>query len=120
MELGKITVQNLGFESILGALPFERQKPQPIQLHFSLWLDFKSVATNDALDDTVDYAELAEKVKSFIQKSKFQLIETLVFRTAKFLLAQAPRIQAAWVHVEKPEALPGKAISAAEIKLERD
>lgn len=120
MATGKITVRDMGFETILGALSFEREKPQPIRLHFSLWLDFAPITASDDLNATVDYAALSEALKRYIQESKFILIETLVSKSAEFLLAQSEKIQAAWVKVEKPEALPGSAVSEAEIKITRN
>lgn len=118
-ETGKISVQDLGFETILGAFSFERERPQPVRLSFSLWMDFSEVAQSDSLEETVDYAQLSEDLITFIQKSQFTLVETLVYRSAKRLLEKSPNISAAWVRIEKPEAIPGARCSAAEIRLER-
>ena len=119
MKTGKITVQDLGFETILGALSFERVTPQPVSLSFSLWLDFEPIAKSDDLNDTVDYAELSNEFVKFIQDSQFQLVETLVYRSAEKILQKSPKISAAWVRIQKTEAIPGAKGSIAEMKLER-
>ena len=119
MKTGKITVQDLGFETILRALSFERETPQPVTLSFSLWLDFEPIAASDDLNDTVNYADLSNELVKFIQDSKFQLVETLVLRTAEKILEKSPKVSAAWVRIQKTEAIPGAKGSVAEIQLER-
>ncbi|MCK9181363.1 MAG: dihydroneopterin aldolase [Fibrobacteraceae bacterium] len=109
----------MGFETILGALSFERIKPQPVRLSFSIWMDFEKVAETDNLKDTVNYAALAEDLKTFIIQSKFQLIETLVLRCAEKILAYSEKILACEVTIKKPEAIAGAKNSAAEIRLDR-
>ena len=119
MKTGKITVQDLGFETILGALSFEREAPQPVTLSFSLWLDFEPIAASDDLNDTVNYADLSNELVKFIQDSKFQLVETLVLRTAEKIFEKSPKVSAVWVRIQKTEAIPGAKGSVAEIQLER-
>lgn len=120
MTVGQISVKDLDFEAILGVLPFERERPQPLRLNFSLWLDFEPIAAQDSIDETVDYAKLAEDLIEFIRNSKFGLVETLVYRAAQRLLSASPKILAASVRIEKPEAIPHSKGSAAEIRLERN
>lgn len=119
MAIGKISVKDLDFEAILGVLPFERERTQPLRLNFSLWLDFEPIANTDSIEETVDYAKLSDDLIHFICKEKFGLIETLVYRSAQRLLAASPRIIAASVRLEKPEAIPQSQGSEAEIKLEK-
>ncbi len=118
-ETGKVSVQDLGFETILGAFSFERERPQPVRLSFSLWMDFSGIAQSDSLEATVDYAKLSEDLVAFIQKSRFTLVETLVYRSAQRLLEKSPNISAVWVRIEKPEAVYDARCSSAEIRLER-
>lgn len=120
MNVGKISVQDLDFEAILGVFPFERKRPQPVRLNFSLWMDFEQIAEKDSLESTVDYASLSRDLVEFVQESKFELVETLVYKVAERLLAASPLILAAQVRIEKPEAIPHAKGSAAEIRLERN
>lgn len=119
MELGKISVKDLGFETIVGAFSFERKLPQPVRLSFSLWMDFSKFASEDTLEETIDYASLSEDLINFIQTSRFTLVETLVYRTAKRILEKSPKILAAEVRIEKPEAIANAQCSIAEIRLKR-
>lgn len=116
---GKISVTDLGFETIIGALSFERERPQPVRLSFSLWMDFSPFAESDSLEKTVDYAKLSEDLVKYIQEAHFELVETLVYRTASRILQTCPNVSAAWVRIEKPEAIIDARCASAEIRLER-
>ena len=103
---GKISIQDLQFDCIIGTLPVERENEQPIVLNVSIWLDFTLAARNEDLAHSIDYAQLAEDLKGFIRLSCFQLEETLVVETAKYILEHYPKAEAAEVSVSKPMAIP--------------
>lgn len=115
---GKIFIIDAGFKCIIGTLPFERETPQPISLSISIWLDFSAAADNEDLAHSIDYAALTEAVKNFVQLSQFQLIETLVYRTALFILQKHPSIQSTEVQVIKPLAIPGAKGASASIRID--
>lgn len=117
--LGKISLKELQFDAILGTLPFERENEQPIVLNVNLWLDFTLAARNEDLAHSIDYAQLADDLKGFIRSSCFQLEETLVVETAKFILNNHPKAMAAEVSVRKPMAIPGCAGAESSIKISR-
>lgn len=119
IEPGKISIRDLQFYCILGTLPFERENEQPVILNVSLWLDFTQAARNEDLAHSVDYAQLAEDLQKFIRLSCFQLEETLVVETAKFILENHPKVQAAEVSIRKPEAIPNCAGAESSIKISR-
>lgn len=109
----------MGFECILGTLPFEREKPQPVLLSFSLWLDFSGAAQKETLSSTVDYAALSEDLQNYIVNSKFFLVETLVVFVAKRILDNYPLVQATEVSITKPEAIPSSLGTSATIRISR-
>ncbi len=118
--VSKIKIQNLGFECILGTLPFERETEQPILLSVELEFDFTAAAQSENLIDTVDYFALAENLKKFIRSEKFQLIETLVWKTAEHILQNHRRVAAVAVYVQKPNAIPDAESAMAEIYMKRN
>ena len=91
VETGKISLKDIQFNCILGTLPFEREKEQPVVLNVSVWLDFSLAARNDDLVHSIDYAQLSQDLQEFIRMSRFQLEETLVLETAKHILANYPK-----------------------------
>ena len=116
---GKIEIKNLGFECILGTLSFERITPQPILVNVNLEYDFSEAAASDDLKFAVNYAALSLAVRNFISEKQFQLIESLVYETARFVLESNNRILSVEVAVEKPEAIPMAEAAKASIRLER-
>ena len=76
VETGKISLKDLTFDCIIGTLPFEREKEQPIVLNISIWLDFTQAARNDDLVHSIDYAQLSDNLKEFIRGAKFQPLTT--------------------------------------------
>lgn len=119
IEAGKISLKDIKFCCILGTLPSERVKEQPVILNVSVWLDFSLAAQNDDLVHSIDYARLSEDLKKFIRDSQFQLEETLVLETAKHILANYPKAQMAEVSISKPQAIPDCAGAESSIRIRR-
>lgn len=88
-------------------------------MNVSIWLDFTQAARNDDLIHSIDYAQLSENLKGFIRGARFQLEETLVLETAKYILSNYPKALAAEVSVSKPNAIPNCAGAASSIRVRR-
>lgn len=119
IETGKISLKDIQFNCILGTLPYEREQEQPVVVNVSIWLDFTLAAQNDDLIHSIDYAQLSQDVQNFICMSRFQLEETLVLETAKYILANHPKAQMAEVSVRKPQAIPNCAGAESSIRVRR-
>ena len=119
IETGKISLKDIQFNCILGTLPYEREQEQPVVVNVSIWLDFTLAAQNDDLIHSIDYAQLSKDVQNFICMSRFQLEETLVLETAKYILANHPKAQMAEVSVRKPQAIPNCAGAESSIRVRR-
>lgn len=116
---GKISLKDLEFNCIIGTLPYERENEQPIVLNVSIMVDFSQAARNEDLAHSIDYAQLAEDLQRFIRLSCFQLEETLVVETAKYVLEHYPKALAAEVRVCKPNAIPGAAGAESSVVIRR-
>lgn len=119
MEQGQIRLRNIQFDCIVGILPYERENEQPIILNLTLWLDFAEAARTEDLNESIDYAKLAEELKGFIRLSCFKLVETLVVKTAEYVLEHYPKANAVEVSVAKPKAVPGCLGAEASVKIRR-
>ena len=119
IENGKISIRDLVFDGIIGPLPYERENVQPVVINISVWLDFTLAARNEDLAHSIDYVQLADDVQDFVCKSAFQLEETLVLETAKYILNRYPKTIAAEVSVRKPLAIPQSAGAESSIKITR-
>lgn len=120
MEQGRIRLKDVQFDCIVGILPYERENEQPIILNLTLWLDFAKAAETEDLNESIDYAKLAEELKGFIRLSCFKLVETLVIKTAEYVLEHYPKASAVEVSVAKPKAIPGCLGAEASVKISRD
>ncbi len=119
IETGKISIRDLQFNCIIGTLPYERENEQPIILNVTIWLDFTLAARNEDLAHSIDYAQLAENLQRFIRLSQFQLEESLVLETAKYILGNYPKALMAEVSVRKPLAIPNCIGAESSIRVRR-
>jgi dihydroneopterin aldolase len=109
----KIFVRDLTFDAILGILPEERIHPQPVVINLTLFTDTAGAAASKHIDDTLNYAELADAARTLTIEGKYLLIETLVEDIAKACLQAGA--DGVTVRVEKPKAVPAAAAVGVEI-----
>lgn len=86
-----------------GVLPQERRDGQDFVVDVRLSVDTRSAAASDALEETVDYAVLADRLAAVVAGEPVNLIETLAARLAEVCLTD-PRVVTAEVTVRKPGA----------------
>lgn len=85
-----IQLRGLRVVCIVGVLPEERQRPQPIELDIDIYTDLSIAGKSDDLADTVDYGAAAESVSEICLSSQAQLLEHLAQRIADQLLLLTP------------------------------
>ena len=86
-----------------GVLPEERRDGQDFVVDVQLTVDTRPAATSDLLEDTVDYAALADRLAAVVAGEPVDLIETLASRLADVCL-QDERVISTRVTVRKPGA----------------
>ena len=96
-------VRAYGFHGVLAA---ERAVGQEFVVDVDLSGRFGRAVESDALADTVNYAEIAQKVVSVVEGEPVDLIEALAGRIAD-ACAALPLVDAAHVTVHKPNAPVG-------------
>lgn len=100
----RIHLRNLELHSLVGVYPEERHAPQRLIAHVTLYPASARSAATDALEDTVDYAEVAKQLAALALAAKFQLIESLAAHLADQLLAQFNQLAAIEIELAKPGA----------------
>ena len=73
----KIVIERLEFHTRCGITPEERQRPQPVAIDLELDCETASAATSGHLSDTVDYAQVSERIVELGSKEVCALLETL-------------------------------------------
>jgi len=81
-----IFLRNLRIETIIGIFDWERTVKQPVFFDLEMATDIKKAATSDHIDDTLDYKSLSKAVIDFVEKSNFQLVETLAEKVAELII----------------------------------
>lgn len=117
--MDKIILQDLMVDGILGVNPDERQRQQPIRVNLTLWVDTRRPAVSDRLEDTVNYAAVAQRVRQRITDGGDQLVEKLAHDLARLILTDFEGVARVMVRVEKPTALAQVGSVGVEIKRSR-
>ena len=86
-----------------GVLPEERRDGQDFVVDVELTVDTRAAAASDALEETVDYAGIADRLAAVVAGEPVNLIETLAARLADVCL-QDDRVISVQVTVHKPAA----------------
>ena len=84
--IDRVHIEQLEVHGRVGVPDSERAKPQRLSLNVTLWP--KIAELHDDIANTVNYSAVAERVKDFIRRHDYKLIETLAEETAVHLLAQ--------------------------------
>lgn len=104
MSLDRIYIRDLMVRCIIGIYPEERRDKQDILINVELAGDFAAAARSDDIADAVDYKAIKKRIVSLVEKSSFNLIETLAEHIARVAL-EHPKVAEVKVTVDKPGAL---------------
>lgn len=96
-----IELRGLRLVGICGALPEERDRPQPLEFDIDVEADTAPSGRSDELDDTIDYGVLCDVVATTVDGDTPQLLEYLAAQVASALLGADDRIDAVTVAVRK-------------------
>ena len=96
----QIEINGLRAVTIVGALPHEREIPQPLEIDLAFDVDLHDAGRTDELGDTVHYGLVADRVVAVVEESKDVLLERLVSRIADEVLA-FDRVEAVEVKLTK-------------------
>lgn len=110
-----VFVRGLKIEAGIGVHDHEHGRLQPLVIDVALELGVVSVAR---LSDTVNYETVAAAARSLAAEGHIGLVETFAERLAQVCL-EDPRVLAAVVRIDKPQALAGAAAAGCEVRLAR-
>jgi len=104
--MDRIFLKDLRIETVVGVWDWEKQMPQTVSVDLELAADIQAAAAKDTLDATLNYKAVANRVRDFVQESRFQLIETMAEGIAELIMAE---FAVPWVKVvlHKPYAIKG-------------
>ncbi|HET8721796.1 MAG TPA: dihydroneopterin aldolase, partial [Nitrospira sp.] len=86
----KIVIERLEFQARCGITPEERQRLQPMAIDLELDCETASAAATGHLSDTVDYAQVAERIVDLGSKEVCALLETFGEKVLSLLFTEFP------------------------------
>lgn len=103
----RIELHNLETTCIVGILDQERQNRQRLRASIAVSLDTNKAARSCSIDDTLDYALLANATRFILDKAQFNLLETAADALARFVIASYRQLMIDQVQVtlDKPDIL---------------
>ncbi|MBQ2382387.1 MAG: dihydroneopterin aldolase [Succinivibrio sp.] len=75
-------------DCIIGILPYERENTQPLMISIELECDLKKAGYSGDLDDSINYAELANRVREYTVQRKARLVEELGVELCDLILEE--------------------------------
>ena len=114
--MDRVFIENLMVETIIGIYDWEREIRQAVSLDLEMDFDIRKAAASDAIEDTLDYKAVSKRLIPFIEKSQFQLVESLAEQCAAIVLDEFP-VSRLKLKLSKPGAVRGS--SAVGVMIER-
>ena len=94
--MDSILVRDLRVDVLIGIHKRERYVAQTVSIDLDIGIPGTAVFKSDKVADTVDYEQVALKIKALAASGHYRLVETFADRIAKLLLED---FKAPWVRV---------------------
>lgn len=117
--MGKISICDLPLAVTVGVYPAEREMRQKIRMNVEFELDLSQAAVSDDLTQTVNYAEIEDRIVLLAENSSYQLLEALAGAVCRLVL-EYDAVQSVTVRIEKPLAAKRAGAIAVEHSQARD
>ena len=117
--MDSIIIRDLRIEVRIGIHKREHHIAQAVSLDLDIGLPGEAVFASDRIADTIDYEQVALRIKALAATGHFRLVETLAERIARLLLDEfgAPWVR---VHAAKIGILPNAKFVGVSIERRKD
>ncbi len=101
-----IFLHGLKLDAVIGLWEWEKRIHQTIEIDLDMAVDIRRAAETDSVDDTLNYKEVANRIKELVETTQFELVESLIERIAGIVINE---FDVPWVRVRlnKPGAIRG-------------
>lgn len=113
-----IFLRDLRVETLIGVYAWERRVPQTLQIDLEIALPDHHSGQSDDIRDTLDYADIVQRIHNTLGSRHFNLLEALAEHIAQLLLTDfgAPWIR---ISVAKLNAIRGSKLVGVSIERKR-
>lgn len=94
-----IHIDTLDFETIIGLLDFERDRPQRVIVDLEASYDY----TNE---NFINYADMVFLIQSELREKKYELLEEALLGLKNRLYTSYPQLKTLKIKISKPDILP--------------
>ena len=102
--MNTITLTGIHVTTIIGVYAWERQSPRELLIDIACQTDTTTAAHTDDINDTLDYAKLADSLRDFASQATYQLLEAFADAAADMILQSFP-VSDLKLTVHKPDVL---------------
>ena len=113
-----IRINDLKVRALIGAYSWERVNKQELVINITIEYDASKACLSDKLKDALNYESVAAKAIKTAERSRYTLLEKLTCKLLAGIMSDR-RVQAAYVRVDKPHALPQARCVSFELSAER-
>ena len=117
--MDKIKIKDLEVFAHHGVFKEENVLGQKFVVSVTFFLDTSLAGKNDDLEKSINYAEASWKIKEFLEKNTFKLLETAVEKSAEELLLSYPVAEKVEIELKKPWAPILLPLDTASVTIER-
>ena len=117
--MDKIHIEGLEVLALIGVYDWEREHQQRLIVDIELSANLSKAAQTDEVDNTLNYAEIAQGISDFAAKSDFKLIEALASHMVDWLLQSFPKLKKVRLKLSKPDILANAKNVAVEFTKEQ-
>ena len=93
-----IHIETLTFETIIGLLDFERDRPQRVIVDLEASYDY-------AHENFIDYADMVILIQTELHEKKYELLEEALLGIKKRLFSTYPQLKTLTLKISKPDIL---------------
>ncbi len=115
----RIELRGLRLVGIVGVLPEERMRAQPLEIDLDLLVDLSAAGSSDALGDTVDYGAVCDSLAEVVDRARPELLERLAVLLAEAVLALDERIAVVELSVRKLRPPVPHALASSGVRVTR-
>jgi dihydroneopterin aldolase len=113
-----VEIRGLRLSGIVGVLPEEQVRAQPLEIDVDLVCDQSASGLSDDLDDTVNYAAVIDRVQQIVEGGHPALLEFLAARIGEGCLDD-PRVERVTVAVRKLRPPVPQAVDTTGVRITR-
>lgn len=114
-----IELRGLRLVGLVGVLPEERVRAQPLEVDLDVVVDLSRAGASDTLEHTVDYGALCALAQAVVARGAPQLLERLAAELAEEVLAADDRISEVGVVVRKLRPPVPQDLATSGVRLRR-